>query len=428
MRWLLIGILFVGLWGFSALHAQQSLRLDDCRRLAREHVSGPRQKELFQKAEASRDALLKKMIRPELWGYGLVSYQNEVPNPASALEYAIDFRPVSKDQYKAGLFYSQRIYDGGEYKARKELSAHETRLAVSQTDASLYRLDGVIDELFVNVLLAEKGVEVLALQAELLQKQLSDCKALFAEGKAYAKEVLEVEAAMLEVDAQRAAFVAENSKCRNVLSELCGVPIDTSTLLMQPLFEGLPGRMVDPAFETLEAMSGQNAIALKQAKSVVMPKAYLFGTAGYGKTGFDLFDNRPDWYAGGGLFVKMPLTAWLDFRHEKELISLKAESLRNRRSDMEKQQRGLEVELEGEAMKYAEMVSHYSQIIEKRVEIRRQQEAMFALGRGTVTDCLATIKAEAEARLQREIHALEQIRVLLQRDHILVQLPTLSEE
>ena len=368
------------------------------------------------------------MIRPELWGYGLVSYQNEVPNPASALEYAIDFRPVSKDQYKAGLFYSQRIYDGGEYKARKELSAHETRLAVSQTDASLYRLDGVIDELFVNVLLAEKGVEVLALQAELLQKQLSDCKALFAEGKAYAKEVLEVEAAMLEVDAQRAAFVAENSKCRNVLSELCGVPIDTSTLLMQPLFEGLPGRMVDPAFETLEAMSGQNAIALKQAKSVVMPKAYLFGTAGYGKTGFDLFDNRPDWYAGGGLFVKMPLTAWLDFRHEKELISLKAESLRNRRSDMEKQQRGLEVELEGEAMKYAEMVSHYSQIIEKRVEIRRQQEAMFALGRGTVTDCLATIKAEAEARLQREIHALEQIRVLLQRDHILVQLPTLSEE
>lgn len=428
MRWVLHGVCCIWLLGFGALNAQQPLRLIDCRRMAQSNLSGRQQNEVFQKAEALRDALLKRLVRPELWGYGLASYQNEVPNPVSALEYAIDFRPVSKEQFKAGLFYTQRIYDGGDYKARKALSESETALARGETDAAQFRVEQSVDDLFLHALLAEKGAEILHLQMELLEKQLSDCRALFAEGRLFAKEILEIEAALGEVALQKGAFEADNRTCRAVLAEMCGIPADSGRSLEVPLLGALPERRVDPAFETLETLSQRNLLSLRQAKTAVLPKAYLFGTAGYGKTGFDLFDNRPDFYAGGGLFVKVPLTAWRDLRHEERLHTLKNELLHSQRSDLEKQQRWQEKEHEGEAAKFAGMVKMDSLIIAKRVEARRQSEVMFAQGQATVTDCLTAIHAESSARLQKEVHALEQIRALLKRDHILVSLPNLPDE
>lgn len=428
MRWVLHAVCCIWLMGVGALNAQQPLRLVDCRRMAQSNLSANQNIELYQKAGALRDVLLKRMIRPELWGYGMASYQNEVPNPASALEYAIDFRPVSKDQFKVGLFYTQRLYDGGEYKFRKALSERETALAQGETDAAKFRVEPLVDDLFLQALLSEKGAAILALQIQLLEKQLSDCRALFAEGRLFTKDILEVEMALLEVASKKEAFEADSRTCRAVLAEMCGMAVDSGRPLEMPLSDALPERKIDPAFETLDKLGDQNLLSLRYAKRTALPKAYLFGTAGYGKTGFDLFDNRPDVYAGGGLFVKVPITAWRDLRHEERLLSLKNNLLQNQRSDMEKQQSWLYMQHTGEAEKFAGMVVKDSLIIAKRVEARYQSEAMFTNGQASVTDCLTAIYAESSARLQREVHALERIRELLKRDHILVSLPTLPEE
>ena len=399
---------------------QTPISLSECRQAARENISGAKQFLLSETAEKARQEFLRKMVRPNVWGYGIASYQSDVPNPASALEYAVDFDPISREQFKTGLFYTQKIYDAGEYKYKKEDLHADTRLQQLRIEETLSQLENTVDDIYLNILTAQKGTEILDRQQEILDRRRKDSEALFKEGKIFKKDLMTLEAAILELEAQKESLRADALKGRNMLSELTGKTIREEDSLLMPVTENYRQEFSDPALSMLDIHSEKITLARSLSKSEALPKVSLFGTAGYGKTGLDFFANGSDWYAVAGVFLTVPLTAWRDHKHENSVFSVESEQVALQRSNLIKKRQFLESEQEGEILKYAGIEKQDLLIIEKWTQIRQQSEMLMKEGEASLSDYLAALHSETNAKLTKEIHTLEKIKALLRRNQILV--------
>lgn len=407
--------------------AQTNIYLDECRKMARANFSGEKQMSLASKSATEQQQLLKKMIRPEVSAYGFAAYLSDVPDPASALAYAFDFNPVPHERLNAGMYFSQRIYKGGEYRLKKEEIQLNTDLEQQKIEENMMFIDNVADEIFLGIILVRNGLQILGIQHDILDIKLKDTKALVQEGKLLKKDLLQVEMSVIDLETRIEEMKAEDLKYRKMLSELTGKEIKSDDRLVVPNSGEINIKTADPAFLQLDIQIKKTELSRKFSRSAALPKAQLFATAGYGRPGFNYFVNQPNWYSGVGVLFNVPITAWRDHARQDKILLIETDRLSEYRHALQKKRVLLETKYSGEVLRYETMEKQQTLIIEKKEQYRKQMEILLKEGEASLSDYLTALNQETGAKLNKEASSIGKIKEIMKRNRIVVNLSNYPE-
>lgn len=404
--------------------SQSPVRLSECRRLAQENHTWHTQYHLIEVGASAQEQALKRIIRPNLRGVASATYFSDVPDPSEALAYSYDFLPLAHDFYNGALLFSQYLYDGGEYRSKKEELHVNSRLEKLKTEESAERIGQLVDELFMNVLLIRKGLEVLQVEDEQLRVRLQDAHSLFDAGKIFRKEVMEVETALLMLEARVGELQAEEKKCLAMLAPLTGRDYSPMDVFLLPLEEsaGQGGKAL--VFSQIDLLMEKAEASRRLAKSMAMPRVQVYAAGGYGRPGLNYYNRSPDWFGFVGIMLQVPLTGWREYKYSRLYLIAETDRLRAWQTDLQKQQSLQEIEHDNEIRKYADLEEKATQIVNSYSEMRVEAKKLLDQGETSMSDYLAILRAETNARLSKESYAIERVKAQLKRQRITIKHPS----
>lgn len=401
-------------------NAQEYFTLEGCRAMARSMFSAEIQIEHISQSAAYRQQLLKKMITPDVSVFAYGAYFSDVPDPAVALEYAFDVSPAPHERLKAGLFLSQRIYDGGEYRLKKEEIRLDRDLEKQKTEESLLQIDNLVDEIFFGIVLVDKGLQVLETQREIVSLALGDTRLLASEGKLLKKELLHAEMVLIDLESHIGELDAEGQKYRRMLSEITGEEIGTGDLFVDPVCDEKGEDFVDPAFLQLDLQVKKNELTRNLSRTAALPRVQFFGTVGYGKPGLNFFENRFDWFGSVGLLLQVPITAWRDHAREEKILNVESYRLHTYRNNLQKKRDIIKASYLGEIYRYETLEKQQAIALEKKGQIRQQMDILLREGEVSLSDYLVALSEETTAKLKLQAYTIRKIKETIKRNRIVV--------
>ena len=405
---------------FFSLQAQKDFSLEQCRAMARNTFSAELQGGQIEQVAVLQQQLLKKMITPDLLGYAYGAYLSEVPDPAAALDYAFDMTAAPHERFNAGLFLSQRLYDGGEYRLKKEGIRLERDIEMQKMEEALLQIDQLVDDVFFAVLLVDKGLEVLATQREVVERVVNNTRLLVDEGKLMTKELLHAELALIDVESHRGELEAEGGKYRRMLSVLIGEDVGSDDRLVEPVCADQRAEFVDPGLLQLDLQLKKIDLNRSLSRTAALPHVQLFGTVGYGKPGLNLFKNQFDWYGAIGVMLQVPISGWKDHAREKKLLQVEWDRLHTYRHNLQRRREVMEADRSGEVYRYEMLERQQAVALAKLGQIRAQMEVLFFEGEVSLTDYLTALGEESAARMKLQGYALRKKQEMMRRNRIVV--------
>lgn len=396
------------------------LTLEECRVLARGSIGDSRNVTLVQEGAKIRNSILKRTLLPQVSLVGFRSYQTHTPDMGALVNHQIDFKRLPKWQYGGYLFFSQNIYDGGEYRTKRLLNnlAKEARLLNIEQKA--LQTENVADELYFNALLAEKSLEILKLAHERLQNDLKSIKSLFDEGVIYRKDVLLIEMQLLESSHRISGLEIEREKCFSLLSTLTDSEITLDTRLEMPASALIETVVEDPAIRMIDLRSRQIDAARRLSLSNTLPSIKLFAYSHYGKWGMDVFSDDPLLSGMAGVAITIPISEWRTYHRSKALSVNEKRLLEVSRTNLDLQIELKRTEIEKEIAACEEQEIQAAEMALKYRELADELRLMMQKGEISENEYLTALNMQTQAELGREYHRIEKIRKIILSHRIFI--------
>ncbi|HNY03514.1 MAG TPA: TolC family protein, partial [Bacteroidales bacterium] len=177
---LLPGILFL-----QPAPAQDTLRLEECYRLAEKNYPLVLQSGLLDQASTLRIQNLGKNFLPQFTVNGSASYQSAVTSINLDLPKgfpAIDFPSPKKDMYKVTLDVNQSIYDGRATRRQQELETTGLRADTKSAEVEMYKLRDRVNQLYFTLLLLDRNEQLLRSNRERVEAKLAEIRSGISNG------------------------------------------------------------------------------------------------------------------------------------------------------------------------------------------------------------------------------------------------------
>lgn len=346
------------------------------------------------------------------------SYQSEVAELQTPPGSSFTGPDLSKDQYKATMDISQSIYNGGAVEIRKNLEEISGERQQYSTEIQLHQLKQQVNEVYFGILFAQQQLEVIQALSENLRVQIRDIRSKIDNGVLLPSQnyILEAE---LEKAEQDSIEIQSNIKSGyRILSQLIGEELFAQTKLTfpatEPAYQDQDSLVhLRPEFELFE--SNRQALDFQKdlAQSNRVPSVSAFGTAGYGRPGFNFFDNDLHPYYIVGLRVQWNFWGSQNASTQQQVYGLQKKSITE-------DQRAFERQLKGSLSKIREEIQSLQKQIERDREIIRLREKVVATvasqmknGTATATEYTTELNKETQARLSMRLHTirLEQAKI-----------------
>jgi outer membrane protein TolC len=144
-----------------------SLTLEECYALARQHYPLAKQRDLITRSEAYSVDNASKGNLPQVSLYGQATYQSDVPHIPIELPGA-PIPLIPKDQYKLYGEVNQVIYNGGATSLEKQGSEAKARADQQNIEVELYKLKERVNQLYFGILLLNEQIQ----QTDLLRRDI----------------------------------------------------------------------------------------------------------------------------------------------------------------------------------------------------------------------------------------------------------------
>ncbi|MDZ4701259.1 MAG: TolC family protein [Rhodothermales bacterium] len=399
--------LLLALW---AIAPADTIRLDTCYRLAEAHHPRRQEFALHDEIAALRLDNLDARFLPTLSLQSQATYQSAIPSFPITLPGASG-PTISHDQYRVSLSVDQLVYDGGVVRRQQALERLQRDAAQQEVAVDLYRVRDQVNVAYFGALAAETRLASLQTFAEDLASRHRRLEAqvragLVTPGNA---DVMAVE--RLRVDQQVAEAESASKTALAVLSELIGQPADGPLAWPEApdaAFENQRARPEYAAFALqTDLLASQQALAGLKTR----PRVVSFAEAAYGRpAGLDLFDDRFQPFYSFGLRVQWGFWDWRVSQRDREALTLQQDVVAAREEVFTRQLDLAAVE-HGQAIERLEaLLVQDEEIIMLRARITEAAASQLDNGVLTATDFLIERNAEQQARLTRDLHALQLLK------------------
>lgn len=344
--------------------------------------------------------------------------QSTVQNEQMAFPAALPgFTPpeVPLDFHRILLNFNQTLYDGNATRERRRLQVIDADRQRLEAEARTIELKAQVIQRYMSVLVCAEQLRLLDAKANTLEEQRARVHGAVEAGAALPSEEDLLRAELVSTTQERIRTEATERSMRADLALLTGVEADRDATLQRPL--AIATAEVDPtqradirAFELrAQALDAQLGIGVAMRR----PTLNVFGNAGMGDPGYNLFDPgmRPMLLAGIGL--QWRILDWGQVQRQRTITGLQRDMLLLERERALRQVRMALAAQEEEVRKYDRLLEKDEELIGLRASVTKARSEQLALGTATASDYIAELDKENAARLWLEIHQLQ--RLLAQR-------------
>ncbi|MDX1913345.1 MAG: TolC family protein [Saprospiraceae bacterium] len=316
---------------------------------------------------------------------------------------------VPKDQYKATIDISQRLWDGGSDRPQRRQRELERDLAIAQVDADVFSLRETATDLFFRALLLQESEAVQLAAQKDLETRLKQTEAAVAEGTALRTAADQIRIQLLKTEQQIAATRADKQSALLMLARWMGRD-DTDVVLIVPDEGTLTpyAAMTRPehAVFTLQQRSLQNN---KEALTLrTHPRLDAFLQGGFGRPNpFNFFETGFEPFAMIGLRATWAPFDWGTRKREAQVIDLQIKNIEAQRHFFDLKLDATSVKDLEDRKKWQAQLAQDDAIVSLQADIVKRSEAQVNNGIMTMTDYLSQVNLLTQAQLARKTHQLQ---------------------
>lgn len=405
-------VLLVCITGISG-YSQDTVSLEWC--LDKASLNHPRIKndELLRNISQERIHNIRAGNLPKIELNGKLSYQSDaisldidVPIPG------LVFPESPRDQYKISLDITQSIYDGGLSGSRQAVEEINEQLDQTQLEMDLRTSRIMVKDLYYNVLLLQKNIEILDVTLAQLDESRRFTVAGIRNGILMEsdRDLVDVEIARLLL--KKSELVSARESGIKVLSYRTGETINPETYIKPTGFD-IPGDsfiLIRPEQKLFDLQSLQTQKSQLLVKSRALPKLYAFGQFGYGNPALNMLKDEFDTYYVVGACLNFTIWDWKINKRDRNILTLQNSLIESRKQQFEYDMHSALIQQKSVIYTQLENLESYRQILDLRSRISKTAKSQMESGILKTLDYLTIINQELIARLQyeNEKNALQQ--------------------
>ena len=343
------------------------------------------------------------------------SYQSDVTEIPVALP-GIDIRGIRKDQYQAMLQLDQVVWDGGNIRARKEVTRATSEVDKQKLEVDMYAINERVNQLFFGILLLKEQLKQNQLMQEELQRNYDNVTAYVKNGIANQADLDAVKVEQLNNIQQRHTLEATYHAYSEMLKIMINHPTPlTGNTLKKPdvnalLYKGeaYSAEFIRrPELNLFAAQNQQLEAQRKQLTAKNLPRLGIFVQGAYGNPGLNMLKNEFSAYYVAGVRLSWNFSNLYTRKNESRQLILNQQDV-----NVQKETFLFNTHLEitqnnSEIKKLTELMKNDEEIITLRNNIKKSAQAKVANGTLTVTEMLREVTAENIARQDKILHEIQ---------------------
>ena len=361
------------------------------------------------------------------------SYQSEVSSVDIPKEvedkFGINIGGGKKLQYQGGLSVSQLVYDGGTGHIKKQISGLDEDMAAHQVKSSMLQIEGMIDDLFENILITKEQIKAVHFKRADLKQRKNDISSAVREGISLKTDIQEIDANIIQLDQQETELRMSLNQNYTTLSSYTREPVDSTDIFELPEGTSIMDRdySTRPDFEMFNLQSQSAKWKLKELNAERLPKLSLFANGYYGRPGLNMMDYTSHCSGIVGVSLTWNIDAFYNKAHQRNLININDEMTRNQQSVYEIDMNRKIDNLNTDWLKNRKLEESDGEIINIRSHIKEVAAVQLKNGSITLTDYLIKLNDEAQAIINKSIHHIEylmdgaKIKTLLNRNNMEIE-------
>jgi outer membrane protein TolC len=341
---------------------------------------------------------------PSLSAYGKAWYQSDAITVPAMNGPGLE---IDRFQYNAGLETDQKLFDGGMAKRSKELELANREAELGRIESEKYQLNNQVSDLFFQIILLEKSLEILELKEALIRERISDLQSAYDNGIIKRNDLEKMQAEQLLLKQQMIEVRKLHEQAITSMGTITSLNLsaDSKLVISDSIF--IIGETLRPELKYFDAEAHKIENKAHLQKALNLPKLYAYGQAGYMYPGLNFFENQSDYYYIVGAKLSWTIFDWKQTGRETEIIRKQTQVIDTQRDDFN-QKLSMALDKENIAQeKLREMIILDADIIRQREAITRGSANALENGVITSADYLEDLNAEIKARLDGESHTIQ---------------------
>lgn len=386
----------------------QSITINECYKLATENYPLNKQRALLSQV---KDKGVQNAINgyfPKINFLSQATYQSEVPHISLQIP-GIEIPSPDKFQYKAVGEVNQVIYDGGIISNQKKLIESNSRFKEKEIEVEIYKIKGIITDIYFATLLLQSKNELLELSKNDLNLLIKKVKSQVENGYVLKSNLSILKAELLKIEQLQLEINSEINSNISAISELTGENINKDIKLIIPekiqFSEEIDRLELELFAEKNKALEAQKGMVLAGN----LPKIFAFFQGGYGKPTPNLFNENAGWFYLTGINLTIPITGFYNQSNDFEIVNInklsnevmKETFLFNTKLELVRQKESIS--------KYQLLLEKDDEIIELRESIKQAAAAQLQNGVINSNDFIKELNAQETAKLNKVEHNLQLI-------------------
>lgn len=396
------------------------ITLEECQRLARENYPLLRRYDLITQSTEYNIENISKGYLPQISAVAQASYQSDVPSLPDALTNMMslngyDPKGMRKDQYRIGLNIDQLVWDGGNIKARKNLTQSQDATEKARVEVDLYALRSRINDLYFGILLIDEKIKLNAELQTLLQANYEKLETMNKGGIAMKCDVDLMRAEYLNACQQYTQLETMRESYVAMLAIFISRPVEAINKLQKPETQ-MPESMVinRPEMRLFDAQLQYTHCQEELLNSSFKPRVSLYAQGYYGYPGYNMFNDMisHDWSLNGiiGVRVAWNIGSFYTKKTDKNRLALSRENIETRRDVFVFNNNIQSTQLLKVISQYETVLKQDDDIISLRKDVRMSSESRLNHGVIDVNNLLQDITRENQACINKTIHEVELLR------------------
>ncbi len=406
-------------------HAQ--LTLEKCQEMAQQNYPLIKQYDLIGETTRYTVDNIRKEWLPQVSATAQTTWQNAVsalPDALTGMMATTGNKPegMNKLQYRAGVDVNQLVWDGGRLHRQGEMARLQEKVESAQAAVSMYEIKQRVNELFFGILLVDEQLIINTDLQALLQSNENKFSAMLKNGVVLASDVDKIKAERLHAVQQHTDLQAMKRSLQRMLALFCGTPA-IDELVRPPLItavEASPNNR--PEIRLIESQLLMTDMQEQMLKTQLMPRLNAFAQGFYGYPGFNMFEDMMrrnlSFNALVGLRLSWNIGSLYTYKNNRKKLDLQRQQAENNREIFIFNNRLEQTRKSEQINRLAQLRKSDDEIVTLRTAVRKAAEAKLEHGIIDTNNLLEEITRENNAKTNRSIHEIEQLKAIYELKNV----------
>ncbi len=348
------------------------------------------------------------------------SYQSDVTSiPVLIPGMAVD--PMSKDHYLAALNIEQTIWDGGVSSDLKREIQTKALYDRSEIDVEIYSLKERVQNLYFGVLLADSFLKEIYAADKEIERVKERVEAFIESGVANNSDLDAVLVEKISISQRRRELVSDRKSYITMLSEMTGVPMDETVVLVAPQLNSFDRYAENrrPELKLFSTAQEMTIFAKKSIDSRSKPKFGAFVQLGYGRPGLNMLKDEFAGFYIAGVRMAWNIGSLYTSKNEKRMQDIKFGIIDTQRETFLYNIKLKSAGTFEKILKIKELLAGDEEMVTLRIRLAESALEKLEAGSISVTDYIKELNLLDYARCTRSRRKIELLLAINEMNYLL---------